>query len=330
MNYVRSTGLIFLFAFLAGCFGPPTGTGDGNDNNPRFSDPIERDYDARRERDREERTRVIRDSRQRRSGNVCEDEDRGHDCEDICRDIYSRRADREDCEELTVSQIEVLEELHELLENPDDDDLASVDSSDLEVYLKISIDPFDKLIGKYSSREAKEVMIWLIENDDITEIVRDEDDDFQALEELFENINSAGSTGDDIYKYFTAKLDGSDKVMEVAVESGGEEILDWFTEFINEENSDCSDDETSAKCFTIYCKIGDSMDDEYRDDWLGFENFEEYVDDIIQEGTNSPSSCGNKSCWGVDSPDSDDYEDIGDIDDWVEDLCEDGVTNLTN
>ena len=53
------------------------------------------------------------------AGRTCEDEDDNrHDCVEQCRDIYSRRSDRDDCEELPIRQIEVLADLHELLEDP--------------------------------------------------------------------------------------------------------------------------------------------------------------------------------------------------------------------
>ena len=108
----------------------------------------------------EDRGRILDRSRLRYSGPTCADQDDNlHECVEMCRDIYNRRSDRADCEELPIIQIEVLAELYEiLLEDPDDDELDRIDLKDFEVYLKVSISSFDRLIGKYSKSEAKELL----------------------------------------------------------------------------------------------------------------------------------------------------------------------------
>lgn len=305
MNYIKSIAGLLLIAFLTGCFTAPPVTDTGitiRDND---------EYDQRK-KDDEDRDQVISDSRRRLGGNECEDEDRNHDCKDICKDIYNRGDDRDDCEKLTVRQVEALEELHELLEDPDDDDLAEVDKDDFDLYLNVSIDPFDRLVGKYSSREAKEVMLWVIEDEDVAEIFEDEDDEYKTLEALLKRI------GDDRDKPFTAKLDGKDRIMEVALDSS-EFIVEWFMDFI-QENTACNGnnvDETDKQCFEVYCQIADVMDEDYQYAWLDdFGSFEGYIDDVIEEGTNSSAS--NPYVWGPNN----EYEDSGDLDEsWVDALC---------
>lgn len=323
-------GVLFLGVFLTSCFGPGTPTPTPTDPRDRHRDDrrVDRDdryYDERRDRD-EDRREVLDRSRDRYKGRACEDEDRDHDCKEQCRDIYSRRGDREDCEELSVSQIESIHELHELLEDPDDDDLAEVDIDDFDVYLNVSIAPLDKLIGKYSRREAKEFMLWLMEDDRAANVFEKEDDDDDAFEALLEGF-SGSFTGDTVYEPFIEKIDG-DKLMELAIETGNDETIDWFMDYINEKNTQCEDDEVHANCFKIYCKIGNKIDDEYRDDWLRNENFEEYIEDIIEEGINKSGTHERVHYWG-DNNTGNRYEDVGDIDDWVDDLCKKGGSNLT-
>ena len=115
MNYlIKSTALALLFVFLADCGGPPAVTSNDGDRLLRDDE----DYD-RRKREDENRGNILDRSRTRYTGRTCEDEDDNrHDCVEQCRDIYSRRSDREDCEELPIKQIEILEDLHELLEDP--------------------------------------------------------------------------------------------------------------------------------------------------------------------------------------------------------------------
>ena len=124
----------------------------------RGYNPFNRDYDQLREND-SNRSNILDQSRQRYSGSTCEElDDRYHDCVKQCREIYGHRIDRDNCEELPIAQIAVLVDIHELLEDPDDDELASIDLEDLEVYLNVSLDGFDSRISKYSKIEAKEVL----------------------------------------------------------------------------------------------------------------------------------------------------------------------------
>ena len=300
MSYFKSLSGLLLFAFLAGCFGSPVG------NNPPV-DRSDEEYEQRKldDEDREETLGIVR------TGRTCDKEDRDHDCKEQCGDIYTRRGDREDCEELSVAFIERLEKLHEQLK--DADDLEDIDPDEFDIYVNLSIAALDKLVGRYSSREAKDFLVWMISEDAIAKVFEDEDDDHETFEALLKRLESF--SGSDIYKPFVEKIDGGDTLMEVAVDSGNEEIIGWFQDFINEKNSACDRDETSLGCWDVYCKIGKVMEDSYRDDLLDVEDFDNYVEDIIEEGTNGDDTgSGNK--WNTTE-----IEDVGDVDDWVDDLC---------
>ena len=193
---------------------------------------------------------------------------------------------------------------------PDDDELESIDLLDLEVYLNVSISAFDKLIGKYSKSEAKEVLLWIVSDEELTELVRDEDDEYAALKELFKEV--AGE--DNTHKPFVANIDGNDKLMEVVIEEGNEEAVEWFHEYITEEVNGCEgDDEDDISCFTVFCTIGQGIDQDSREDWLGFEDFEEYIEDIVDSQINAGSQSGQ---W-----DTNDIQDIDDVTDFYDELC---------
>ena len=316
MNYLKSLSGLLLFAFLAGCFGSPQTSlpAPTKEGEPVRSSE---EYAAIKERNKD-RPEVLESSKRRYSGTACEKEDRDHDCKDQCRDIYTNRGDRDDCEDLSVMQIEMLDQLHELLEKPDADDLADeVDPDDFKVYLNVSIAALDKLVGRYSSRKAEEFLIWMIDDERIADIFEDEDDDHETLKALLKNLDS-WSNDDDIYKPFIEKI-GRDTLMDMAVSN--EKIAEWFQDFINEENSNCEKDEVDLECWAVYCKIGEAMDDDYRDDWLDFEEFEDYVEEIIEEwGCLQPADPDGSNClWNSDGDKG--IEDVGDVDDWVKDLC---------
>ena len=321
MNYFKTLVSILTFSFVVGCVPPPQG--------PNAHSPIQvRDdtrYDDLKERD-EDREYVLRDSRKRRSGNVCEDEDRDHECKDMCKEIYGRRGDREDCEELTVSQIEVIFELWEILEEPDEDDLGEIDSEDFDVYLNISISSLDDLVKDWNSREAKEFLYWLINDPDSARVFEKEDDDYDTFSRILKEIRSFNESTE-THVPFIQKIE-DDKLIEVAIDSGNDEILEWFMDYIEDKNRDCNDNPVSKNCFKVYCTIGEDIDEDYMEDWLSYEVFESYIEDIIDEGVNSdnPTDAGGDSSeagtgWTYGDDDGE-FEDIGDIsDDWVEDLC---------
>ncbi len=305
-------GLALLFTFLLACFGGNQAPKQQDTGEPIRDDT---DYDRIRRNDTD-RKEVLTRSKTRYTGRACEDEDRDHDCKDSCKDIYTRRADKKDCEELPVDQVAALEELHDLLKRPSERDLGEVDFEDFDVYLNISIQPLDKLIRKYSKTRAKAFMFWLIENEDVAQVFEKEDDEYSALKSLLDEISSADCDADaEMYKCFTAKVDGGDKLMELAIDTGNEDIMEWFMDFINEEHSGCESDSNESQkkaCLTNYCKIGAGIDDEYREGWLDFEHFEDYIEDVISEGVNSNAEVTS----GVISTDTNDGADVATSKKW--------------
>ena len=112
--------------------------------------------------------------------------------------------------------------------------------------------------------------------------------------------------------------------MEVVIDMGNEAAVRWFQNYINDQ-AHC-DDDTSVQCFTVYCKIGDGIDDEdFSQDWLDYEDFQDYIDDVIKEGTNANGGDGTKAnsyYWGnVRNGGKNEFKDALDVDDWVKDLC---------
>ena len=275
------------------------------------------DYEQRRPPDLD-RSSILDQSRRRYSGSTCEEEDdRKHECVDQCRYIYSRRSDRNDCEELPIAQIAVLAEIHELLEDPDDDELASINLADLEVYLNVSIAGFDSRVSKYSKSESKEVLLWIAENKEIARLFSDEDYDFKALETLFKEVIGSFSSSSETHKPFITKIDGNDKLIEVVIGSGNESALEWFFNYITEKAEGCSgdSDEVSLECFTVFCKIGKEMDEEIRESWLSFEDFEDYINDIVRTGINGNANPGPHQ-W-----DTDNIQDANDVANFYGELC---------
>ena len=318
MNYLKSISLLLL-VFLIGC--PPS------------QPPSLRDYGEKSRLD-PDRSTVLKNARDRHRGRTCEQEDKNHDCREQCDDIYSRRSFEEDCLEQPTTLVAEFAKIHEFLERPRERELKDIDHQDFDAYLNISIEPLDRLIGrKYDSGDAETLMKWLIENPELAVTFDKEDDDYKTLKSLLEEIKSFSNN--DIYKPFVEKIDGSDRLMEIVIDVDNVDIYKWLHGFINEENDDCEDEETSVACFTIYCEIGKEIDDDSAEDWLDSDLFSEYIDEIIDEKINGcawerPSNRPEMDSEGADcygqgsSPDP--FEDNGDLDeDWVKALCKDLV-----
>ena len=328
MNYFKLLVSVLLLGFIASCV-PPSGPSSPGVNISDKDDPY---YDERKRRD-DDRKDVLERSRTRRSGNICEEEDRNHECKDLCKEIYGRVGDKKDCEELTVAQIDALFTLYELLESPDEDDLVDVEAEDFDVYLNVSIASLEDLIDdEWNSRESKEFLYWLINNEDAATVFEKEDDDYDTLTALLKNINSFSTA--EIWEPFTTKIE-DDKLMEVAIDSGNEMVVEWFMDYIEDKSDDCRREMVSLGCFEVYCKIGDGIDEDFMEEWLSYGDFESYIDDIIDEGVNSNDAtvaggdssndnpAGGGTSWDYGDGDGK-FEDIGDIsDDWVADLCTD-------
>ena len=330
MKFLKITLLSVLTLILLSCFGNRNNPNQNNNQTGNVErgiqnerDAIDRDYEAKVRED-EDRDEVLRRSRERYSEDICEDDDdRDAECKDICKEIYGTRKYRNKCEELSIDQIARLEELHEWLEDPDEDELGEVDFDDFDVYLNIDIGPLDKLVAKeYNKADAREFLTWLILNPDFAAKFEKEDDDYDTLTRLLKYLHPFENNGSDIHQVFLAKL-GRDKLIEVIIEEGDEETMEWFMDYINTNNDACDEDETSLNCFKVYCKIGNKISLDDRDDWLEIEEFENYIEDIIEAGVNKDSDDSTVPYeWG-----GLEIEDVNDLTDWVNNLCKNAGNN---
>ena len=322
MNSTIKRIFLGVVIFLTGaCFGPQNTIVP----NPADLEQKQKRFDDKRERDTD-RDDVIRNTRSKYSGTACEDltgRDQD-DCEEICKDIYSGdRGARRECEELPEDLIEALEEVYELLEDANEDDFAGIDAELFDTYLNIGISGLEEIIEDYSNKDAEEFLYWLIEDEEIGEIFRKEDDDYQALESVFEQLTSNYDV-EKVWEVFDEDIDG-DELIELVINSS-DEVIDWFMDYINDQNSACDEDTESKDCFEVYCRIGDIINRSDRDDWLRNETFEDYIEDIINEGTNSDNrgdqdQRGTGWTYGSDKS-AGEFEELDNLsDDWVDDLC---------
>ena len=279
MKQLKYFSVLILMGFLMGC----------GSQGPTKTTPTPRpdsEYDGKNKAD-EDRRSVLDGSRKRYTGPKCEGDSK---CEEYCKDIYNRRSVREDCLELARTQVDKLWDIYEIFENPKADDLKSIDAEDFDTFVEIDLRPVDTLIGKFSSSEAKRVLTWIGEESDIAEVFQDEDDDFQLLKALLKEVNT------DDQEALSKNIDGGESFIEIALAGEGS-ALDWIHSFISEECDDDNDGEEKCILQDWYCDVGLNKDS--WDDLLGYETFEEIVDEILEE-YQAKTTSEQPSWWDLD------------------------------
>ena len=281
--------MLGLGVLLTGACTPPV--------QPHYPPP---DDDRRRRVRDDDRDREREIDRRRKTGECAEDDD----CQEICDDIFTARKDREKCEEYSIDDIEAIEVVFEVLEDPDTDDLEDMDLTDLEFLLDISPTPLEKAVSRMkSSSERKDFLAWLATNEEAADIVAGAEDDFGIIKDLF------GSSPSSILSELNRTVDSGDNFVEIALDEGNEAALEWLHDFFGD---DCENEEKYEKCIfkRFYCglKLSGDFEEEYFDQ----EFFEDMLDEILEseygDRVGSPS-------WWEGTGNSGDTE-TGDLDSW--------------
>ena len=248
-------------------------------------------------------------SRARRGGDTCEDERSGHECYELCKKMYRRGDDEEECTELTPDNIEAMYDVWVALETGRLSNLERIELEPLDWFLNVSIAGFDSLIRDYKRSEAEDVLIWIAENDDVAEIMIDEDDDFETLEELLSlvdrfELNSVESP-------FIKELDRK-TLFEYAIYAGNDVAMDYFLDYFFQTHTSCRNDNITLACLTLVCEIGASIDERDREDILDSSIFADFVEDIINNTVNGFTSASGEK-W-IKGTGDDKIDSINDLD----------------
>ena len=216
---------------------------------------------------------------------------------------------------MAIAQVEVLEEIDKIFENPTSKKLDTIDQSDFETYVNIDVAPFDKRITRFNAIESKVFLTWILENSDVAEHFRNVDNEYKLLEEILDELNS------NIAIALTRTITGTDSLIEIAIKDG-KETLEWIHNYFGQE---CNDDEDQEVCMfqEWYCKF--NLTDEAWDDLIGSENFEPVIKEILTDYKCSSCSSVEDEKPGGTTIDwwDDEVKDGGDLPevDDIEDLC---------
>ena len=146
------------------------------------------------------------DDDDRRTNRVCDDRD---SCSDSCDYMFVASRARSKCYDLSMSDVNNLEEVFDVLSSNSisDNDLEDVDEDDLEEFLGLSVDGWVDVIKgdrddgqnevreAYSSNDARKILEWIADNDDIANVILANDDDADVFYELFLRLGTGFDIG---------------------------------------------------------------------------------------------------------------------------------------
>ena len=268
--------MIALGVFLTGACTPPVQYPQLPPNPRTGENPRNRNNNNDDRRDRE---RAI-DSRER-TGECAEN----RQCQKICNDIFKSRKDREECEEFSIADVESMEDVFNILDDPDEDDLADMDLSDLDFMLGINISPLEDAVDDMSPSEKKDFQAWLAGDSEAMDIIADAEDEFEIFKELF------GSNTAAIIASLNKSVDSGDNFVEVALEEGNDVALEWLHDYFGE---DCDKDRYETCIFKkYYCEL--NLTGDFEEEYFDYEFFEDILDTVLDSERNSSHS---GDAWG--------------------------------
>ncbi|MGI9549324.1 MAG: hypothetical protein ACR2M7_05075 [Bdellovibrionales bacterium] len=201
-------------------------------------------------------------------------------CKEICEDIFKDNRDEKKCGRLSRDDAEDLKDVFVAFQ---DVELEDIKEESLAIFVKISLEPLIKEARNrrsYSRGDAKDVLTYIVDDDDITELFAKEDSDFRFLEALLSRVD------DNVVHALSEDKD--DSFMGIAIYNENEEALDWvrgyFEEGTGSYNRDCDSLSSSNKeacVFDKYCRLAKDLPTDIRKYLIGASaNFEDLLEDV--------------------------------------------------
>ena len=217
-------------------------------------------------------------------------------CKELCTKYTqherarTRTYKRDNCLKLPILQVKALKTVRETIKNPTLFTLEAIDNFDLAVFGVFG--NFKKLFRRHLASEAKAVLHWIAENDDVAGYFSSLVESEELLEKLidnflgsdwFENANLAESIS----------FDGS--FVQTALFEGNETALYWVHDFVDETCSNKKEYGSDCVFKKLYCS--QNFTEEQWDDLFTFDHVEDMMDEILTNFTTEASL----EWWGGDA-----------------------------
>ena len=116
--------------------------------------------------------------------------------------------------------METIKVVFDVLEDPDRDDLESMNLQDLKFLLDISADPLGNTVKDMSPSEKKHFLAWTATELEVAQIIADAEDEFEVLKEIF-----GKTTPTTIVAEVNKSVESGKSFVEVALAKGNDVAL---------------------------------------------------------------------------------------------------------
>ena len=191
--------LIIAFNLSISCIAPQSDrlSSEDRDRNDRDDD---------RDRDDDDEDDDDDDRSSRRSDRTCDERD---SCQDTCDDMFDNVSERNDCYDLSSSEVNAIADVHDEFWTVDwpsntktvatkgftKSNLEDISAEDFESYLDIGIKTFVERVEnvngtKWNGDRAKYFLEWAAENPDISDILLEKDTTLEVAQQVFLKMNN--------------------------------------------------------------------------------------------------------------------------------------------
>ena len=233
-----------IFLFSAGCGFPPL-----------YPPPSEIDQASGGGRRSEARGNDSR-ARYGKEEKDCDEADR---CIDQCERIFSKRTERDECEDFSLSEVDEFEKISLFLSGKDENGRQV---SETEVYYgniyriqEESLEDFVRILESVSGWLSSNIPSgarkgafrnWVAEQPYIAEVFQDQDENFNVFEAMFGRCGvELGLAGYTEIPTQTGRRGGNEKPIKRAEGKGNRELIQWACD--NAEAKSCASSSESAK-----------------------------------------------------------------------------------
>ena len=243
MEYFRLLFVGFSILLIACTPAPPVQDASGSSGDEIVAPSEVEDQESQRKREKRREEIGKRYSRTRSpfqqgssifsANNYCHDFGKDSDvkckedeiCAEVCDDFFSGK-DESKCLE---SPVELVYEFDILIESLDDGDVEDVEPEILDCLLEIDDGPFTKELRRLSSREAKEFLELIAEDEDLAEVMEDQEtSNYTFLTGL---LSRSGSSN------LLSAENNFPSFLNILIEEDNEGAWDWFNSYVEDYKS---------------------------------------------------------------------------------------------
>ena len=266
--------LIFIYILFLSCtFTNPNPTGSpfinnqgstGDDSSEDDDEPVVR------EKPDPDPVKQQRCGRNSTTQTLCE---KSSNCgDDVCDELFSG-SDRKECYKLPESLVLDFENVLKAIK---DGEAASIRPTTLDCLLDIDDREFERAVRKMSKNEAKEFLVEVARDDDLSDIFGDEDNNYHIIDALL--TRATGKTN--LVEQLSTTIEDNQHFLWLASE-GVKEVWNWLDNYVSNERSD---QDTIVTYCEVLLKMTNSKLNDFLEDRGWFD--ENYRADVEDESEN--------------------------------------------